>query len=288
MFSKKNTRQRRKDFLIDTNLSTRKTGKKFRNRFLNILLQFRFLRGIQKMFQASVLVVVLFICMAIFIAFALFSPYFGLKKISFVRDNPLLNLEKIEDSLQDYYDKNLLFLSHDEIESLLQTEFPEIRTVEIQEIWPSEIELKITMSPPFTNIFNEETANFWVLSDDGVILESNAKEALPIIQIFQYTKPIQVSQKFLDREDLHSIFSVRDFVQQNLDLQIQEIHLYFVSREVHLITEQGTALWLDLGQDMQSQIQKLKLADEKIGLYSEAFEHIDLRIPDQVFYKKKY
>lgn len=288
MFSKKNTRQRRKDFLIDNNLSPRKTGKKFRNRFLNILLRFRFLRGITKMFQTSVLLTVGCIVMAIFISIALFSPYFGLKKISFVRDNPLLNIEKIEDSLHDYYDRNLLFLSHNEIETYLQEQFPEIRTVKVVEHWPSEVELTISMSPPFTNIFNEETANFWVLSEDGVVLEPNAKENLPTIKIFQYTKPIQVSQKFLEREDLLSIYSVRDFVEEHLELQIQDIYLYLVSREVHLITSQETALWLDLAQDMKTQAQKLKLADEKIGLYSESFEHIDLRIPDQIFYKKKY
>lgn len=287
MFSKKRTRQRRKDFLIDTNLSRRKKGKKMRNRFLNFLLQFRFLQHIKKLFEASILLSMLFVLMAIFILVAIFSPYFEVKKISIVRDSVLLDLEQLDMLLEPYYGRNLLFLSQSEVASALQERFPEFTEVSIRETWPSEMEVQLVIAPPFVNIFHEETANFWTLSQDGVVLQPNATEGLPMIELYQHAGLIQKSQKILNREMIQAIFDAKAFFQEELSIQIDVVHLYSVSQEFHLISENNTAFWLDLTHSLPDQLQKLRLADEKIGLYSKDFEHIDLRIPDQIFYKER-
>lgn len=287
MASRKKTRQRRKDFLIDTNLSRRKSGKRWRNFFLNILRQFRFLGGIKKLFHVSVLFSTLFICIAVFIAIALFSPYFEIKKIRFVRDNPLLDIEKLETSLEPFYGRNLLFVSEKDITELLQAEYPEFRSIQMNEKWPSEIELQITVAKPFVNILNEETANFWVVSDDGVVLEPHAQENLPTIHIYQYQKPIAPRDKLFEKKTIQALFEAQKFIEDDLEIPIEKIDLFLVSREVHLISDTGMALWIDLAQEIFPQVKKLQLADEKIGLYLKSFDHIDLRIPEQIFYKER-
>ncbi len=286
-FSRKKTRHRRRSFLIDTNQSIRSSNRKFKSRFFAFLLQFRFLKNIPQIFQFSVLKTIIIVFMVSFIAFSFFSPYFDIQKISFTRDNPSLNIEKMETIVEPYYGTNMLLFQSRELESLLLSEFSELRTVTIKEKWPSELEIQMVMSPPFVNIFNEETANFWVVSEDGIILQMGADESLPTIAIRQYTKPIRIGEPFIEQSVLESFFLVQEFLQQELNLPIQSIIYFLISREVHFITESNIALWIDVSQDVLPQIQKLKLADERIGLYSDSFEYIDLRIPDQIFYKKQ-
>lgn len=286
MFKKK-TFQKRKSFLIDTNFSHRRSGKKVRNVLLNMLYKLRFLRHIFKLFHASILITTICIVMAIFIALSLLSPYFKLKKISFVRDNLLLDITKMETTIEEYYGKNLLFLSDSEITQKLQTQFPEFRKIQIHEKWPSEIEIQVEISPPFLNIFNEETTSFWTLSQDGVALQPSATEKLPTIKLFQHKPIITISQQVIESKAIGDVLAAKKLIEEELNLKIKEIHLFNISKEFHLITDSETAIWIDLAQDVTQQIRKLKLADESIGLYSKQFVHIDLRIPDQIFYKER-
>lgn len=286
LFSRAKTKRRRRDFLIDTNQSVRRPSRKFKSRFLSALFQLRFLRRFPELLRFSVLKIIVFVLMTGFVLFSTLSPYFDIRKISFVRDNPSLNIEKIEESLMDYYGKNLLFVSEADIEALLRKNFAEIRSISFDEKWPSELEITLTMSPPFVNIFNEETANFWVVSEDGVILQMTAKEELPTFNIRQYTKPIVVGERFLDAELLSSLFELRSFLVQEFEFEFEDVVLLLISREIHFITSSGMALWFDISQNLVSQAQKLKLAEEKIGLFRDSFDYIDLRIPDQIFYKK--
>lgn len=287
MFFFKKNHKRRKGFLIDTNFSHRKKGKKWRNHLLRFLDQFRGLSYVTKILKKSVLFTVIFLLMTGFILVALFSPYFEVKDIRFVRDNPLLDIEKLEEAVQPYYGKNLLFLSQKEIIDKLKAGFPEFREVIISEEWPATMEIQVKISPPFVNVLDEETVNFWVLSQDGVALEPGADETLSTLNILQYKKIIEKGQKILEKEVLEKTEKAEKFLQEELKINIEEKKIFTVSQELHLITDKGTAIWIDLALDIDSQVQKLRIADESIGLYSKDFEHIDLRIPQQIFYKEK-
>ncbi len=284
MFRRK-TRRRRREFLLDSNQTHRPKGRKIRNRMMNLVVQFLFLRQIARLFRTSFLVSFIFSLITLFILIALFSPYFDIKKIAFLRDDPRLDIELLEESVADFYGKNLLLLSHQKMKNHLYDIFPEFETIDIQEKWPSEVELKVTLSPPFVNILNHELANFWVVTKSGIVLQKEAQEGLPLITVFQHEKPITHRQKFLKTEELEKIFAARDFIHQELDLKISELHLFYVSKEVHLITENNFSIWIDLAQDIEPQVRKLKLAEEKIDFYFSPLEHIDLRIPNQIFWK---
>jgi uncharacterized protein YneF (UPF0154 family) len=247
-----------------------------------------FLPTLAKFFRSSFLITTAFICVGIFIIFSFFSPYFHLKKISVIRDNPNINAKQIEMSLKDFYGKNLLFLSHQDITITLQESFPEFREIDIIENWPSEIELHIKISPPLLNLLNNHDANFSVISQDGIILQEEPSAGLPTIQIFQYEKPILIRQKLFDKEELQKILLAEKILQEELDLPLSASHLYWAAKELHLISQNDMALWIDLTQPIEPQLQKLTFSSAKIGLYSRQFEHIDLRIPKQIFWKYKF
>jgi len=224
--------------------------------------------------------------MAAFVAFALFSPYFTLKKITVVRDNPNLDASQIEKSLEDFYDKNLFFLPRDQILKKLRSDFAEFREIEISEKWPDGIELKISVSPPFANLLNTETANFSVISEDGVILAESSRKNLPTIKIFQRKKPISPREKFLKKTTLLRIEKSQNFIKNQLKLRLAETRYLTAAREIHLVTEDGAVIWIDAQIEVDPQLRKLELAADEIGLYSKKFEHIDLRIPEQIFWKE--
>ena len=62
-------------------------------------------------------------------------------------------------------------------------------------------------------------------------------------------------------------------------------------RELHLKTEKGFVVWLDLTKDVEAQLQKLKRALPKLDIYHEPLEYIDLRIAgsgsEKVIFRRK-
>ncbi len=282
------SRRHRREFLLDSSAPAKRRTKKVRNRFLNVVSRLFLVRKISRLFQTSVLFSVIFSLMALFIIFALATPYFHLKKISVIRDNPNLDVVQIEKSLEEFYGKNILFLSHKTIRDKLEIDFPEFRDISIKEDWPSEIELRVEISPPRFNLLNTESANFSVISEDGVILQEEPDEDLPVLKVFQYEKPILVRQKFLEKEDLDNIEQAESILQNEMKLPLHASHLYWTARELHLVSQADMEIWIDLAQPIEDQMRKLELSVQEIGLYTNRFEHIDLRIPKQIFWKRKF
>jgi len=225
--------------------------------------------------------------MAGFIAFAVWSPYFDLKQIIVSRDNPNIDVKAIESELQDFYGQNLLFLDQGDMRYRLKTAFPAFRDIDVQEIWPASLTLKITLSPPAFTLLNETDAGFWVVSEDGVVLSEQASETLPLLKVFGYPKPLQIGERFVDKTILDQVIIAEAAMANELKIPVSERHLYPLARELHLVAETGTAFWLDLQLDTVKQLQKIEYAANRINLVSGTIEHVDLRIPNQLYWKPR-
>lgn len=284
MFNRKSTR-RRKHFLINTNQQRKYRPKKNRNRILNILAKILFLKRILKLFRASFIFTFLTLMMAGFIIFAIFSPYFEIKKININRDTPNLNIEAVQEILKQFYGENLIFLNKETLVQTLLDEFLEFRSIEITEEWPDNITISIKLSPPVFTLFNIDSANFAVVSTDGVILSTTADDSLPVLKIKNIKKPFIPGEKIMEKEWLEKIQKIRGLLLGQTKITTKEIVFLPTAQEVHFITASNIALWFDLRTDIEQQIKKLELGANKIGLYSKQLEHIDLRIPGQLFWK---
>lgn len=281
----KRTRNRRKHFLIDSNQRTRQKPKKIRNRTLNLLAKVLFLRQIFKLFKTRFLLFLFIGSMVGFIAFALLSPYFEVKKITVDRDNPHIDVEAIEQVLKNIKGQNLILVNYDDIRQSLHQNFAEFRDIEISEQWPNELILKINISPARFNVFNQETANFSVMSEDGVILPQDAQEELEVIKIFDLPRDLLSGENFLTPNQVQKILTLQGLMNGQVKIPIVQRHFYPVAQELHLISQEGTAFWFDLRLDSESQIRKLELSASEINLFSSRLEHVDLRIPGQIFYQ---
>lgn len=285
-FFRGNSRDRRRHFLLESNQKKQTKFKKTRNRMLNFLARILGFKRLLKLFKASFFLGVLFFSTTGFTLFALFSPYFNLKKISVVRDSPNLEVEKIEENLSGFYGKNLFFLPHDEIRNSLFPAFPEFREIEISEKWPDEVELKIKISPPKFTILNVETANFSVVSEDGVILTQQPDGLLPVIKVSQHENPILPREKIFEKTTIERIELAQKLFLE-LKMPIKETRYLYDAREIHLITKNDTEIWIDAQHEIPPQIRKLSVAAEKIGFYTKFLNHVDLRIPERIFWEEE-
>jgi len=287
MIRKSNSR-RRKFFMLDSNQNKRYKPKKvLRNKVLNILSYFQFLNFFWRVFRASTIITFVMICMAGFILFALLSPYFTLKHIKIVRDNPNINVQAIDNTLKSFYGKNLLFLDKKLAITELKKQFPEFRKVTVKEIWPESVEIKVVLSPPHFTILNEADASFNVISDDGVVLLQKPDENLPLIKVKNYSKPLNAGDLFLTKSMIKKIDFIKNVFEQRFKVEIDELILLRVAKELHIKSTQGTVFWIDLSLEIEPQLQKLELATGRIQLYSNPPIHVDLRIPKQLFWKPR-
>ena len=281
------SRSHRSEFLISRSENSGQKNKKWRNRALNFLAKIGWMRHVPKVFQVSLVARIAVFLMGGFVIFALFSPYFTLKKVAILRENPQIDAQEIEQSLQDFFGKNLFLLSKSSIENHVLKKFPELDWVKISEIWPDALRLEVKMSPPALKLLNAETANFSVISEKGVILPQNfGAENLEVIKVLQFEKIISPRSAFLQREILDKIKNGKKILESDFGLKIDETRYLFAAREIHFVFD-GAEIWVDAQIDLPSQLKKLEPAAEIIGLYSKKFAHIDLRIPQQVFWKER-
>ena len=162
---------------------------------------------------------------------------------------------------------------------------PELRDIEIKEDWPRSLELTLDASLPKYNIFNTETTNFAVISEDGVVLAEESLDGLPVIKIFQHTDMVKKRQQILSPSQLIKIHEAEGIMDADLMLPVTAVEVYLAANELHFISRGGMEIWLDLSRSIQTQLEKLISAEGKIKLYKESFDHIDLRIPQQIFWK---
>lgn len=261
--------------------------RKVRNSFLRVIGGTRAVKALLGIFRGSVIAWIVLIAMGGFVVFATVSSYFHIKKITLQRDEVSLDVERVTNELKDFYGRNLLFLKEEEITQYLLEKFPDFREVNVKEKWPNQIELTVVLSPPVFNVFNVETANFSVVSADGVILDTQVNEGLPVLRVSQYEKILNPRDRFMTKDDIEKILSAEAFAIDDLELDVEGMHYLSAAREIHIIGRNEMAIWVDLQTDIPSQFRKLRLAAERIGLYKRDFEHIDLRIPNQLFWKQR-
>ncbi len=287
MFSRK-TKRRRKYLLIDSNQQKRRTSsKKIRNKTLNHFAKLLVIFRVIKNLRASFFLTTVMLLVIGFISFAIFSPYFTIKNITIIRDNPALDIELVKPITKGFYGKNLIFFKKEVLKKKLLKNFLEFREIDIKEVWPDEISISIKLSPPAFTLFDMASASFAVISADGIILAGKPNDELPVIKIKDWDKPLVPGEKFISKEWLSIIQQIDQQFTQNLKLPIKSIILLPAAQEVHFIQDNTneTVFWFDLRIDPEKQLQKLELGANKIGLYSKPIEHVDLRIPKTLFWK---
>lgn len=282
----KKTQSKRSIVLREPSNSNKTRRKRTRNRILRFVSSFALLKSVLRSFRAGWVFFLLVGAMAVFVLFAAFSPYFEIQKINIERNNPQFDISQIDTLLVDYYGRNLLFVSYDEIRYILTTALPEIQNIKIDEKWPSELILTIDIAKPAVVFFHTDNATYAYGSDKGIILPGEVNNTeLDQIDVYQYSAPFEKYNSILQPDEYKKIIETKAFLQNEIGLPIKKIDYYYSAREVHMISRGDMALWIDIEAELMPQLLKLIYASEEIKLSTAKFEHIDLRIPNQLFWK---
>lgn len=279
-------KKRKTVLLIDRRSSGSNYAKRLRNILLRVWANLSFLRFLQGVFRGSVIFWGFVVLSLGLIGFAFFSPYFQVASVEIERDNPHFDTSELEQFLSDLYGENLLFVSASDLEFDLLENFPEFFSVDINEVWPNGLKVEVALRKPAWVVFNQETANFSVLSEDGVVLKDRPEEELLTIRVFDSPDTLMVGERWVDGQTLEQIAGAYRSLRVDFGVVLEHIDFFPDAREVHFSRQGGGVFWLDLsGESLDQQLRKLDLGQEHVDFRDGAFEYIDLRIPNRVFVK---
>lgn len=202
------------------------------------------------------------------------SDIFKLKDIEVIPDkaktyiNSVIELEK---------DRNLLFLDIKSLREMIM-KIPGIENCKIKKIYPSKIQIQITLRKPFVCIIKDEKKYF--IDKSGVVLTENAGNKRCIT-----VKGIKIEKQCVSQSDIWKIK-----VLENIEkwYNFYNIRRFFSIKEVNFISPNRIILETEKGEvvikakDINLQMEKLMNILEQQKL--KKWEYIDLRFKN--VYKK--
>ena len=248
----------------------------------------------------------------IFLLFA--SPFFKIQNIDTIRKSLSIDTESIEIFLSEkVIHRNIFLLKIKNIESEVKKAFPQWKDISIEKQFPKTLIVNISNYPAFANvkvqypipteteeidleqsILQEKTQKTF---DDFIVEEYNVNILGNIVspdlnEVPAYTiilkdnlekKPF-LNEELIPKKHIKDIQKLTNDLLEFFNLATKEIHYFSIGKEVHINTFQFS-IWIDLQQDIEKQVKKLRMAIE--NTQEKSVEYFDLRIKNRIIYKEK-
>jgi cell division septal protein FtsQ len=236
------------------------------------------------------------ILLTIFVIYGLlFSNYFKISEISVsdeINENPTLAKE-IQSILYTQIGKSLIFADTEDLKIKIFDSYPEIQDIEIEKDYPNKIIIIFKEHPLVANVINQSNTlkKSYIINSIGyAIKEDKESPNLPYIKI-QSDEPLNPENPIIEANKLRYILETIIYFEDKFGMRVIEVIYKKTPREIHLLTERNFYIWLDMQQEADEQLKKLKKALVKLDIYNENLEYIDLRIAeangDKIIYKRK-
>ncbi len=223
-----------------------------------------------------------------------FSHFFDIKSWEIDEDNAkVTNDDALNNVLKNEKNKNLIFLDETQLSNQIKTLHPEFQKIVVEKVFPQKIVVQIEKYPIVANIVNvvQGIQKKFLINSEGFLTDENTEnQEMPYIKVFTndvYT----VNTTVMDQDKLNYILNAINQFQEMFSMKILNAEYYVVEREIHLQTEKGFMVWIDMQKDLMQQLNKLKKVLPKLDIYHTALDYIDLRIDgtdnQKVIYKPK-
>lgn len=218
----------------------------------------------------------------------------------------------IKETLQDFLGDNMLFFDGSNQEKALLETYTYLKNIEINRDFFHKIVVTLETYPSVANVrmeFENGSSQYYVINEHGFIASIGTNlENLPLIVMdvtgtdmdipmpneatetsesseiseeIEKTMPDSINEELIPEETLRNLLETSTSFEGRFDMELLEIHYLKRARELHLYTERYFFVWIDLTQDTELQLTKLKKAMAEINIYSDPLEYIDLRISGQ-------
>lgn len=230
------------------------------------------------------------------IYFFLFSSFFEIRSVQVNSDSDFILDEKnaVTTYFQDYLGDNLVAFNGNEHEAVLLEKYSNLKSIHIDRDFFHNLIIDLESYEDTANVqVNHEDGSkqFFVVNELGVISGVGlTNEYLPTIvmdvtgtdlDIRAEDSPLALGEVMMEAETLSTVLEVETDFEGKFNMQILEVHYLRRAREVHLYTERYFFVWIDLTQEVETQLNKLKKAMAELNIYEDPLIYIDLRISGQ-------
>ncbi len=224
-----------------------------------------------------------------------FSSFVDVTKIQIEKTGDSLSQDRLQPFIDDMKGRNLFFINGEKIATDIQSSFPnEVLVAKVKKSFPDKIILAISEYPSVLNFHVKSDAGEQkiVLNQIGFIIAQNKDfSGIPTL-VLQSDKPLPIIEgTIIPKDKLEPIVTALTKFPEIFGMKIISGEWKKVERELHLKTDKNFIVWIDLTQDVEAQILKLKRALPKLDIYNVPLEYIDLRIAgadnEKVIFKRK-
>lgn len=224
-----------------------------------------------------------------------FSSLFVVTRVQVDKNGAAVTASQLQPFIDNLKGRNVLFINGDRVAQDLQASFPkEILFVKVKKSFPQKITLKIDEYPLVVNfhVNTEKSQQKLVINQIGfVVAQGTDFPDLPTLELNSPTELPIIEGTILSQDKLTPIVTGLTKFPELFGMKIVAGEWKKTERELHLKTEKGFTIWLDLTQDVAVQLTKLKRALTKLDIYNEKLDYIDLRIAgennEKVIFKRK-
>lgn len=233
------------------------------------------------------------------ISYGLFlTPFFEIQKIQIRGNAETLDEEAaLNTYLQAYLGDNIILFPTIKHENSLLSEFPYLQTLNISRKLPNTLQVVLEPNPQVANIKIDQVnteISYYIVNNLGFISSIGVSdETLPtiVMDVTGIDVEIDNNAEIINAETLEILIEVGKDFEGKFKMNVLETIYLKRAREIHIYTERDFYVWIDLTQDVNQQLNKLKKAMTKLNLYEANLEYIDLRISGQngekIIYKLK-
>lgn len=216
--------------------------------------------------------------------------------------------------LQNYLGENILLFASNKHEAALRSQIPYLKDLKIKRKLPHTLLAVMESYPKVANVkvVSPSAENIYIINELGFISAIGSfDEALPTIimdvtgtEMDLSTKEEEtksgsgevvdtliVHEELVAKDALEKILKTEKNFEGKFNLQIKELNYLKRAKEIHLFTELDFYVWIDMTEDIDLQLAKLKKGLTKLNIYEGNIEYIDLRISGQngekIIYKLK-
>lgn len=249
-----------------------------------------------------------------------FTKLFEIQKINVTGGSDTLDEQSaLNASFQEYLGKSLLTLNVPLIEAELLKAYPYLKTLDVRRDFFHTLTVVLETYESKANVrvdYEDGTQQFFVINEEGYISGTGiSDENLPTIVMdvtstdailptestdeeiieeagsedttttddpSESKNRFALNEELIPKETLETLLETAKDFEGKFNMQILEIHYLKQARELHLLTERHFTVWLDLTQDLNVQLTKLKKSlGSTFNIYEMPLDYIDLRISGQ-------